>query len=374
MFDKEKIKELYPGAEDYMFEPMLIHNATDEQLRKVCNLDDYFGQIKVDGALYIYVKGDNGKSYLFGRTISKKTGLLTEKGANVPHIMSALDDFPNGTVILGEIYYPNKSSRNVVEIMGCLPEKAIARQNGDYGLISYYIYDILAFDKINFITAQTTNDIRYKILNKLYFKYHFDNKYGDYLHLAAAWSDNLYERIGSALSDGEEGMVIKKKDGIYEPGKRPMTNLKAKQVDFADVVIIDFESPTVEYYGKEIKNWEYWVIFDGDKVCNLPIGQHYGEENVTPVTKPFYMGWNNARIQIGAYNNKQDLIKIGTIHSGISDEMKQDMSENPDKYIGKVCSIQCMEKNNQDCTIRHGFFKHMREDKDAKDCTLSTIF
>ena len=132
MFDQEKVNELYPGA--IMIEPMLIHNSTDAQLRKCCESGDYF-----DGALYQFVKGTNGSCYLFGRTVSKKTGLLTEKIANVPHIQEAFAGLPNGSIILGEIYYPGGSSRNVVEIMGCLPQKAIERQNGSKGLIHYYI-------------------------------------------------------------------------------------------------------------------------------------------------------------------------------------------------------------------------------------------
>jgi hypothetical protein len=54
--------------------------------------------------------------------------------------------------------------------------------------------------------------------------------------------------------------------------------------------------------------------------------------------------------------------------------MKQDMSKNPDKYLNQVCAIQCMEKSKTEHTIRHGFFKYMREDKDIKDCTIKSIF
>ena len=178
--------------------------------------------------------------------------------------------------------------------------------------------------------------------------------------MAEAWTDNLYSRVGTALAAGEEGMVIKVKDGIYEPDKRPLTMLKAKKVDFIDAIIIGFEEPTKEYYGKEIQNWNYWIQ----------------NENGQPlaVTKPYYMGWHNSRIKIGAYNNKGTIVEIGTIHSGISDEMKEDMTNNPNKYLNKVCSIQCMELDKKEHTIRHGFFKYMRDDKDIIDCQIEDIF
>ena len=216
----------------------------------------------------------------------------------------------------------------------------------------------------------SNNETRYKILEKLFDNFEL-SKY-DFLELAEVWVDDLYERVGSALADGEEGMVLKHKEGVYEPGKRPATNLKAKKVDFADVVIIGFEEPTKEYYGKEIETWQYWV--DSETGLSLPIDFRYGEEGVTAVTKPYYMGWHNARINIGAYDDTGRLYPIGTIHSGISDEMKKDMSENPDNYLGQVCAIQCMEVDKKAFTIRHGFFKYMREDKSATDCLIKDIF
>ena len=106
MFDKDKIHELYPGAENLMIQPMLIHKGSDSQLKAADQSGEYFAQIKKDGALYMFVKGTNGQTYLFGRTISKKTGLLTEKSENIPHIISVLERVPNETVLLGEIYYP----------------------------------------------------------------------------------------------------------------------------------------------------------------------------------------------------------------------------------------------------------------------------
>lgn len=367
-FNQDKVQELYPEA--VMYEAMKIHASTDVQLQNACNSGEYMGQFKKDGYWYQFEK-HNTYSYLFSRSPSSKTGLQTEKSANVPHIMEALSCLPKDTILVGEIYYPGKTSKACTEVMGCLPQKAIDRQNGAWGKIHYYIHDILMYDGVDFVVSQTTNELRYKILEKIY-KLHNLEQY-DFLELAETWYDDLYERVGTALDNGEEGMVIKKRTGVYEPGKRPDTNLKAKKVDFADVVIIGFEAPTARYYGTEINNWQYWVGTD-DHEERLPVGCHNEELCVIAVTKPYYMGWNNSRINIGAYDDKGNLVNIGTIHSGISDEMKQDMTEHPERYFNKVCSIQCMEKDSVEHTIRHGFYKHMREDKSAEDCKLRDIF
>ena len=75
-FNKDKIQELYPEA--LMYEAQLINKGTDTLLKQACESGDYFGQLKKDGAFYQYEKTEN-YNYLFGRTVSKTTGILTEK-------------------------------------------------------------------------------------------------------------------------------------------------------------------------------------------------------------------------------------------------------------------------------------------------------
>ena len=365
-FNQEKIQELYPEAK--MYEAQLINKGSDTLLKNACESGNYFGQLKKDGYWY-QAEIHQEHSYLFSRSASTVTKLQSEKSANVPHIMDALQALPKGTILVGEIYYPNGTSKNVTSIMGCLAPKAIERQNGSYGKIHYYIHDILMYKGLNFVELQTSNWNRYKILQKI-FTLHGLDKY-DFLELAESWEDNLYVRVGDSLIAGEEGMVIKAKDGIYEPGKRPTTNLKAKQVDFVDAIIIGFESPTKEYYGKEVENWKYWIDVEGKCVE----GMYYGVDGIfTPVTKPYFMGWYNARIRIGAYDENGNLKEIGIIHSGISDEMKKDMSENPQNYLNKVAKIQCMSLDKKEKTIRHGFYKGLHLDKNPTECTIKDIF
>lgn len=378
MFDIKKVEELYPGAGGLMIEPQLIHKGTDSQL-KACDDGTWFAELKKDGALYMYVKGFGGENYLFGRTVSKKTGLLTEKSANVPHIIEAFKNIPNGTILLGEIYYPGKTSKDVVGIMGCLPKKAIERQEGEYGLIHYYVYDCLEYNGIsllkydNWTRYQVTKRIFEKIIPILEWEENENTIkfYSKYIELAEAITEEIYHNIGKALSKGEEGLVVKKKTGLYEPGKRPMTMLKAKQVDHIDAVIIGFKDPEIRYTGKEIESWQYWVNgYDGS---HLPIGFHYGEDIAVPVTKHYYYNWKNA-IEIGAYDNEGNIHSIGTIASGLTDYMREDMSIHPENYLNKVVEIQCMMKDNKEKTLRHGFYLKTRYDKPATDCLLEDIF
>ena len=124
---------MYPEA--LIIEPMKINKIPDgkeHMFPSLCESGEYFAQLKKDGYWYMFERTAN-HSYLFSRNKSVETGALTEKGANVPHIMQALASLPAGTILIGEIYYPGKRSKDVTPIMGSLPEKAIERQNGEYG-------------------------------------------------------------------------------------------------------------------------------------------------------------------------------------------------------------------------------------------------
>ena len=203
MFNIKEVEELYPGAGGLMIEPQLIHKSTDSQL-KACDDGTWFAQLKKDGALYMYVKGLGGEDYLFGRTVSKVTGLLTEKSANIPHIISTLNQLPNGTILLGEIYYPGETSKDVTSIMGCLAPKAIERQEGAYGFIHYYIYDCLGYNGTSLLKYD--NWTRYQVVEKIFEKFNIQTPY---IELAAAVDTEIYPAIGAALAAGEEGMVVK---------------------------------------------------------------------------------------------------------------------------------------------------------------------
>lgn len=378
-FDKEKIAELYPGAENMMFPPMKYYAASDEKIDRACETNDWFGEKKIDGALYLATLTEKG-DYLFSRTPSKKTGLLVDKSENVPHIMNALSVLPKGTILLGEIYYPNGTSKNVTSIMGCLPEKAKERQMGEYGYISYYVHDILWYNGINLITGKATNLERYCILQKVWEKYNLEHPN---IHLAEAFFDDFKGRAARIISEGGEGIVMKLKTGVYECDKRPQTNFKVKSVDYVDVICLEGIDPTREYNGKDIESWEYWeerleADKDGNYRWEKTKGYHYEDYQHNPhiyhpITKAYYYGWKTA-IRIGLYNSKGEIEEIGTVSSGLTDELRADLAENPSKYEGRVVAIQAMSRDKKEHTLRHPFIVQFRDDKPARDCTIEETF
>lgn len=386
-FDITKVESLYPGAGGLMEPPMLIWKlpaGKEGMMSEVCSNGQYFAEEKIDGALYEFVCGAHGETYLFGRTKSKVTGLLTEKGQNVPHILSALSCLPPQTVIIGEVYYDGCTAKETVSITGCLPQEAIRRQNDPKGrgLIKYYIHDIIFYDGVNLM--QTGAWDRYRILKAIYEKHNLSQY--SFLRLATIVETGIEEEVARILNSGGEGMVLKKRDAIYSPDKRPAWSaIKFKQMDDTDLVCTRCIDPTKEYTGKELDVWPYWIIEKQDDI-NKEIWHFYEKCSVgnktairginyrtIPVTKPYYLSWKSA-IGIGAYNDAGELVEIGTVSSGLTDEDKAAMGENPNAFVGKVVALHCMSRDKKEQSLRHPVFKGWRDDKNAEDCKLSEIF
>lgn len=368
MFDKTKISELYPEAEELMIEPAFIWklpSGKEHMLSEVCSNGEYFLQEKIDGGFYQFVKTENF-CYLFGRTISKTTGILTEKGGNTPHLMEALGVLPAGTILVGEIFVPGGTSKDVTHIMGCLPAEAIRRQ-GIEGNIHYYCHDILAYEGVNLM--QEGAETRYRILEAIWNLHSLDSY--DFLRLAVKVDTGIEDEIFRILNEGGEGVVLKKKTAPYTPGKRPAwDSIKIKQMASADLIVTRTIDATKEYTGKSPETWVYWESEDGlmrENIC------HYGEKGWIPVTRPYYFGWKTS-IGVGAYDENGKLVEIGTISSGITDEMAELMARRPDDYIGHVCYLEGMSIDSKELTLRHFGFKYMREDKNPHECLLAEIF
>lgn len=377
MFDKEKISEFFPGAEDLMIQPMLIWTLPankKDKLSEICASGEYFAEQKIDGALYQFCRTDKG-NYLFGRTVSVKNGLLTNKIDNVPHINSALSCLPCDTVIIGEIYVPGGTSKNVTSIMGCLPAEAIKRQDKQ-GKIRYYLHDMIFYNGEDMQSWGA--EARYQKLVEAWNEFHLEQF--DFLRLAESFDTGIEERLSQILVAGGEGIVLKKKDAPYSEGKRPAwATIKCKQMDTIDLVCTRAIEATKEYTGKELETWPYWQERsernqNGEYTWLSSEGQYYEDylhnpHIYRPVTKPYFYGWKTA-IGIGAYDDEGNLKEIGTVSSGLTDEMRAHL----DDYVGKVVALQCMSIDRKEKTLRHPIVKAWRDDKNAAECKLSEVF
>ena len=346
-FDKQKIEEYYPGA--YMIPPMLawkLPKNKQDLRQKVFSNGDYFAELKIDGSCYILEHTINGNIYMFSRTVSTKNGLLVEKSDRVPHLVEFFKRvLPRGTVVALELYVEGGKSKDVTSITGCLPAKAIQRQE-EKGYLKAYVHDVL-IHKNQIIINKPAID-RVSLVYELLINNLIEN-----IVVPSVVTEDINSFLENLWKQGSEGIILKKQLGAYYPGKRPAWEwIKFKIEDTYDVIAISFNPPTKDYTGKEIEKWQYW---EGD----------------SPVTKPYAKGWIGS-INMGVYKDNE-IIPIGSVASGLNDEILEKIKQNPDNFLLKPIEVKAME-TTADIKLREPKFIKFRSDINIKECNFNKIF
>lgn len=336
---------------------------------------DYIGAIKKDGHYMRFVKDIDGSMTWQGRSESVNGGYIN-KIDKVPHLQKFFDNLPNGTVLLGEAYFPDLAgSKNVTTILGCNTPKAIERQK-DHPL-HYYIFDVWAYNGESYLNKSIEDRIKifkniFKIINLNLFSSNF-------IELAKyERGENLKELLEWAREHDEEGIVITRANSKPEPGKRTArkTIKVKKELDIPIDAFLTgkYKAANRMYEGKNIEDWEYW------------------EENLTHIKKKgkFYEDYSNGAdiipvkanyfndipgsLEIGVYKESTDeIVPIGWI-SGVSDEVKISIKSADSPYIKKPCLVNAMEIDDKSGCLRHGKILEFREDINWKDCTWEKIY
>jgi hypothetical protein len=339
---------------------------------------DWYGAEKKDGYFAKLIKDEDGNIILYSRSRGVN-GKFADKHEWVPHLNSFFEALPQGTCLLGELYFPSKpGSKNVTTIMGCLKERAIERQKAGEKL-HFYVFDCLAWCGFNYISKTA--------LYRFNFVEAAIPRTFEYVSVAEYVSGKeLWAMLQEILARGDEGIVITHKDGKYEPGKRPSkTTLKIKK-ELKQTIDCFFtgrgSAPTHEYTGKEIETWQYWEHITTHEKLN---GDYYRDyqmgKPIMPVTKGWYNGWYGSleiavlrkmagsRCKInGEIIEDYEIYPIGWL-SGLPDEMKAD----PGKFAFKPIEVTAMEYDAVCHTLRHGKMVGWRNDLTIADCTLDKI-
>jgi hypothetical protein len=339
---------------------------------------DWYGAEKKDGYFAKLIKDEDGNIILYSRSRGVN-GKFADKHEWVPHLNSFFEALPQGTCLLGELYFPSKpGSKNVTTIMGCLKERAIERQKTGEKL-HFYVFDILAWDKESWLSWGARDRFAWVSAMR--------NDSFEYVSFARyKTGKELWAMLQEILARGDEGIVITHKDGKYEPGKRPSkTTLKIKK-ELKQTIDCFFtgrgSAPTHEYTGKEIETWQYWEHIATHEKLN---GDYYRDyqmgKPIMPVTKGWYNGWYGSleiavlrkmagsRCKInGEIIEDYEIYPIGWL-SGLPDEMKAD----PSKFAFKPIEVTAMEYDAVCHTLRHGKMVGWRNDLTIADCTLDKI-
>ena len=338
---------------------------------------DWYGSEKRDGYFAQLIKDEDGNIILYSRSRGV-SGKFADKHEWVPHLQSFFDALPVGTCLLGELYLPSQpGSRNITTIMGCLKEKAVARQEKGEKL-HFYIFDCLAYAGKSWMSYPAKK--RFAFVDD----FGIGNEYTS--HAKYVHGADLNILLQEILARGGEGVVITHKDGLYEPGKRPSkTTLKIKK-ELKQTIDCFFtgtgSAPTKEYTGKEIETWKYWMNqLTGVKMNAEMYKEYKARCPIIPITKGYFYGWAGSleiavlrhkvgsRCKIrGVEYNDTEVYPIGWL-SGLPDEMKA----NPEKYAFLPMEVTAMEYDSINHSLRHGKMVGWRKDLTLNDCTFDKL-
>jgi len=344
-----------------------------EESKYMCVSGNYMGARKYDGAWNMLIKDMEGNFHLRSRTESVNGG-YTDKAEWIPWITEELSWIPNGTVLVGEICFPNnEGSRKITSVLNCLKDKCIDRQKKN-GILNFYVFDVLAYKGKSLIDTPFETRIR------TYLEYELADisNNNEYVFMADyKEGSDLWDLYGQVIAEGGEGIVITRKDCKYLPGKRTarMTLKMKKEINETIDAFLDgdYKPATKDYKGKEIENWAYWVNYKtGEKSNICKFTEYTNGETWEPVTKAWYNGWASAVSLSVMKDNKP--IRVAWI-SGITDELKKEIVEIPEKWVNKVAELTCMEVEHIDneYSLRHAKIIQFRSDKNPEDCDFAQI-
>ena len=278
----------------------------------------WWAEEKFDGARYLaHVHRDT--TFFTGRRISVKTGLFVDKTLNVPHINRAMTRSDlEGTIFDGEIVYPGAMVNSVTKIMGCVPDKAISRQQA-FGWVWYMVFDIIQYKGKD--VRQMSQEDRRTLLVDAYL-HNFEDC--PFIHISMMYTGlpiiTLWKEI---MERGGEGIVIKHRETPYGDGW-----VKVKKVLEDSVIVTGFTE------GK-------------GKYANM-IGA----------------------IKFGQYDDGV-LIKFGQC-SGFDDATRQLLTDNQEETIGKVLDIKFQERFKSG-KFREPRFLRFRPDLTPEDVIVKGI-
>lgn len=327
---------------------------------------NYIGSRKMDGAFYKFLKDEDGNMELIGRS-KGVGGDYLDKLDHVPHLMPFFNSLPNGTCLIGEIYFPNNEGSNkVTTIMGCLTDKAIARQEKGEKL-HYYIFDVLAWNGQSLYKKNIEERIKYLHTISEFIIVDFEPNVETAQYFEG---EELWTQLQEILTSGGEGVVITKKGTCYQPGKRPAhqsIKVKKELKETLDVVVMGANPPTHDYNGKEILGWRYWEnTYTGEKLEGTFYKDFCDGRPISPVTKAHFYNWAGSLV-VGAMKDGK-AVQVGNL-SGLTEEVLANWRD----YVGKVAEItgmQIMETGG----VRHPKFVQWRPDLTPHDTDWYRIF
>ena len=291
-------------------------------------LNDYVVEEKFDGYSYLNTEGK-----FFSKRLSAakgNEGQPIEKTGHLPHLSPIMQRaYERGGLDLhGEIYIPNGISDDITKILGCNEDEAVRRINADWGRRpKFMLIDIRAFHGIP--TINEPYYVRRILLEYAFYKYIENADRQHDISVAPILLGDPVVQFKRIVNSGGEGIIIKKTSALYVPGKKPADNwIKGKKKITLDVIITGYNDGTGK--NKSLFGSIEFGLYEGGKV-----------------------------------------VKCGNTSSGLNDDTRKLIAQDPDGYIGHVVEIEAIQESAK--SFRNAVFIRLRADKDMTECTRASI-
>lgn len=292
------------------------------------SMADYSVEEKYDGYSYLNVDGRFFSKRLSDAKESK--GEPIEKTGHLPHISKILDKasfMAGGLDLHGEVYISGGISDDVTKILGCTEDKAQYRisQLAEDKKPRYMLIDIRSFGGKSLINE--SHRIRRAVLVYVYNKFIKPYDPNGYIRLTEELYGDPRDEFRRIVANGGEGIIIKREDALYIPGKKPANNwIKGKKKVTYDVVIMGLNENGTGKNASMFGSIRFGHILDGK------------------------------------------LVECGSCSSGMSDEMRAKIYNNADSIIAnkQVIEIEAIQESVK--SFRNAVFLRLRDDKDWTEC------
>jgi ATP-dependent DNA ligase len=349
-----------PASDLRVIWPMLAPNSTPES--KITDMmkdgSEWIAEEKFDGMRLIGQMDITGTRYTSRGASVNDPARPIEKTDALPHLNIAFPASLWGTAIDGELIAEGKISSDV---SGTLRAKD-GRSTDDLVMVLYDLPYYQGQDltdsavEMPFWRRRELLELVFESMTKFWI-HENGSLVGFPFRLVLQHRSDKEDLLKQVLADGGEGIMLKKKDGLYVQGKRPSeTMYKIKKHMEDDVIIIGYTDGKGKYAGQigAIRFGQYVP----KAICALadlrPIKAEQTHQNLQRV--------------IPDTVDPLGLCELGQT-SGMSDAIRRELTDNGDTYVGRVMKVKAMERLPGG-TFRHPQFVEIREpgDKAAAEC------
>lgn len=303
-------------------EPARAKHVSEKRMDEIWDAHDWIAEEKLDGWRYLMHFGESlERVYLTGRRVSERTGLLSEKGLQVPDLWpSDRARLMKYTVLDGEIFPPEGASfRDIAGIMNADPAVA-ADTIRRLGIPSYRVFDVLFVDGVD--VREKMQIERRQILDMLVKR--VDHPWIQTIPQLPATAHYFNEIVAR----GGEGIILKDLGASYaESGAW----VKVKREHTLDVVVTGFTEARFGRTGK----------FFG-QIGSLVVSVYSGDT----------------------------LVEVAQV-SGMDDATRLEITQNKGEWLGRVVEITAQEWAKD--RLRHPRYVRAREDADPRSCSFAKM-